>query len=519
MADYLKYRIINLEPMCFADRATSQGDQMDTLRYVPGSAVRGYVVNSLIDRTDFGQDLSKLFSEDLAFMNAYLSAEGRSLIPSPKGFYEDKRITEGEKEIQNVTVDGSFSEGFKRAALGRYSYIESGCIHYFNVKTGADMKILMNTEDDRKVFRSEYIAAGQTFEGYIRLTGDEDLDNAVKGVLTEGKIIVLGNTRSAGLGKCRIVNTEVINGIPYLGNGFSAENEVYLILASDLIFRSPDGEPCGFDLENVAFRKELEEKLGVTGLTLSYASTSVKKILGYNRTWGGKTPSAAAYEAGSVYHLEFQGTLKADCMSAFCDQGLGIRKNEGFGRIIFIKDYEKVNKKIPGTYSGSTLVGKLTAWESLDEEEQETLRTAAKGYYRNCIDKAMTHYVVNTELQDRGLSKSRMGAVESRLMLYRYRPKEARENLRSFFDHAEEKEQRQKVQKKRTSGAAFRDQVDRILTRPLEETLFSDKDSYPFRRKGYVMGIPIRELISEEAEELLKIKLLIRMIRYKHKEV
>ena len=62
-------------------------------------------------------------------------------MPSPKGFYEDKTEAIGKKELQNVVINGEFSDGMKRAALGRYCYIQDGCIYYCNVSTGSDMKI------------------------------------------------------------------------------------------------------------------------------------------------------------------------------------------------------------------------------------------------------------------------------------------------------------------------------------------------------------------------------------------
>ena len=45
MSKYLKIDLKNLDPLRIADDRTSQHGQTDTLRYIPGSALRGYVMS------------------------------------------------------------------------------------------------------------------------------------------------------------------------------------------------------------------------------------------------------------------------------------------------------------------------------------------------------------------------------------------------------------------------------------------------------------------------------------------
>ena len=119
---------------------------------------RSYPANALSREDDFEEIKKKLFSLDVRYLNAYLFDGERELIPSPKGFYEDKSLTEGKKEIENVVLNGTFTEGNKRAGLGRYCYIEEDCIYYYNVDTDSDMKIKINLQEKEKknVFRNEY---------------------------------------------------------------------------------------------------------------------------------------------------------------------------------------------------------------------------------------------------------------------------------------------------------------------------------------------------------------------------
>lgn len=245
MSEYLKIVFQNLEPVRIADDSTSQSGQTVTLRYIPGSALRGIVVNALAQDSDFDAIKKSLFSSQVRFLNAYPTDGEKELIPSPKGFYEDKIQQQGKKKIDNVTVEGEFTEGSKRAALGRFCHMEDFCISYYNIDTGSDLKITIN-EEKQNVFRNEYICAGYLFTGYIAV--DEDaLRDRIKGVFADD--FVAGNARSAGLGKCRLISCEYTDRLPY-ENYLPArdqENECYMMLLSNTVMRDENGELCGLN--------------------------------------------------------------------------------------------------------------------------------------------------------------------------------------------------------------------------------------------------------------------------------
>ena len=131
MTGYIKYRILLQEPVRIADDSSAKQGQAVTRRYIPGSTIRGHVINALVEKPYFNRIKKELFSDRVRFHNAYLTVgfgkdeEPRVLIPSPKGFYEDKSNTEGEKALQNVVIKGEFNEAYKRARLGTNVLIES----------------------------------------------------------------------------------------------------------------------------------------------------------------------------------------------------------------------------------------------------------------------------------------------------------------------------------------------------------------------------------------------------------
>ena len=93
-----------MEPLRIADDSTSQSGQTNTLRYIPGSSIRGLVINQLALQPDFERKKQILFSNQVRFLNAYPMIDQTELIPSPKGFYEDKTEAAGRKELENVVI-------------------------------------------------------------------------------------------------------------------------------------------------------------------------------------------------------------------------------------------------------------------------------------------------------------------------------------------------------------------------------------------------------------------------------
>lgn len=519
MAQYLRYVIKNLEPVRIADGSTSQRGQTNTLRFIPGSAVRGYVVNAFArNDPDLAETGEILFSNRIAFLNAILASDTHTLLPSPKGFYEDKSLADDKKRIANVVVDGSFDEGFKRASLGRYCYIDGDCIHYYGVRTGSDMRITVNSKDNkRSVFRNEYIEEGQYFEGHIRLSGESQVDDVIKALFEEKKKIVLGNARSSGMGTCQVVTSEVTDSIPYADEVPALQDEAYLMLLSDTVLRGANGELCGMDPGKKEFCDLMETMLGVTELTIPFASTSTRRIQGYNRKWGTAVPSVLAYEAGSVFHLKFKGTIDREHAAKLYNDGIGIRKNEGFGRVLFLKDYDRVQYKIAESdpWKNRARTGTVSQYK---DYEKKTIETVALGLYKNALDDAMEYYVNHNSFSRNDLSSSQLGTLEARIMCSRYAPEKMLGEVDKYFDHLEKKSNNQRVQNTRASGVELHAQIRKMLTDPLEETLFSGQKKWPFREKGKVMGLPVDDFFGEKKEAQYKMKLLVRMIRFDHKK-
>ena len=502
---YIQYKLKNVEPLRIADDSTSQSGQTVTLRYIPGTTVRGYVVNQLAASLGDGFEQYKkaLISEKVTYMNAYLYENKKELIPSPKGFYEDKTVVEGKKEIQNVVINGRFSEGFKRADLGRFCYFDDDCIYHYNLETGSDLKILINkrkNDDKQNVFRNEYIMAGHEFVGYICVK-DDVLAEEIKDVFSE--TLILGNARSQGLGKCKVLEVHEFDGdfIPYGEYAVKSDAEkcCYMLLVSNTVMRDEYGEYAGLNIS------ELERRLGVTGLRIEYCSTSTVNVKGYNRAWGNKIPTVTMYEQGSVFKFSFNGTASLQNMQEIMKSGIGVRTQEGFGRVLFLKDYEKYTCKSEGSVAESVFE------EAVEREnDKNDLKLIAANYYRRKLEDKMQERILDG-VDRLKMAKSQVGNVRALVVSNRYDAVNGTKVIKNYFSHSAEKEAGRKIQNQRASIVPFMKKILDILDQPLAKTL-------ELEQVTSIMGCPVQNLISEDDLQRMKFDYILELIRYDNRK-
>ena len=518
---YIRYILKNIEPLRITDNSTSQSGQMDTLTYIPGMTIRGAVISALAkkleksDSTEWKQLRRELFSDQVSYLNAYpikqikeIQSEEIELVPSPKGFYEDKKQSE-ETEMKNVlTKDIS---GLKRASLGRYCYMSKEKIYFSNVALDSDMRISMgNKEQEKNMFRGQYIARNQMFCGYI-IVKKSELYDTIDSVLKQDTI-VLGNGRSAGMGKCQIIKKEITQEFPYKQYNIqqAKEGSCYLYLLSNTVMCKENGELTGIDIPT------LEKQLGVEKLKIEVCTTSVLKNNGYNRIWDARLPEMLMYEMGSVFRLTYQGVLKKERAETILENGIGLRKNEGFGRVLILEGYEELKKK-------KKIEEEVIEFTSLPEkeltkEEKQVLAIAAKGYYLEKLERAGKKYLIDPKnrknpILSKKLAGSQMGTIESYAASLQFMPKRAEKVLMSYLEHAVDKDEARRVQSKQQKRNEVKKLVEKLLKSNPEEFLESE-----LKEKESIMGIPKKELFTEEELLIWKLQFLIEMIRYANKE-
>lgn len=548
--EYIKYRLKLLEPVRIADDSSAKQGQTMTRSFIPGSTIRGYVINKLAEEPYFSEIKRELFSDRVRFHNAYLTVgeadKENVLLPSPKGFNEDKSEIDGVKPIQNMVVDGDFDEAKKRAKLGTNVYIEmpdrdntdpstEGTIHFYSPKLMSDTKIKLGAGDDQDVFRSTSIRAGYVFTGYIALdnegltvTGGPDSPDGsavtLADVLKEamGDQMTLGNARTSGLGKCHVKlcgESEEMPYASYMIQGDVAEiipegdewKDCYMMLLSDTVMRDAKGEYCGLDIPT------LKELLGVKELEINICSTSVGDVRGFNRHYGGAIPSMPVYEKGSVFCFRYKGSLSKEHLDDVHRRGIGVRRNEGFGQVLFIRNYEAVHNKIKGIekFFLDDAVEVNSMIPEKHAEDAAVILQVAKSYYRKQIEKAVVRYIVGKRSRPEATS-SQLGNILSIAVKNRFSPEVGWRGIDAYLSQKTKKDQDLRVHStnKKRLGAALQKAIKRIETVPLHE-LLGDEFLHP---KRIVMGIRAGDLLSDIDEQRVRLELLIRLIRYDFKK-
>lgn len=335
----IRYRLHTESPVLATDLSRSSEYNYETKGYIPGSAMRGMVISALSANAPdlFAAHRVELLSERTRFLDAVpVVGEGVPL-PSIKGFYESK---EENNRIESVFSNGSFTPGFKRAKLGSFCAIEEDTLRYWSASTGGATRIGRGKHD---MFQTRQLDAGQDFEGYIQLDQPE-LADQVSACLSG--TVWLGADRWGGFGRCSVTLCEDAGAPRWIEAYGLAPQEtpgeaLYLLAVSPLAMLDEQGDPCGLNTT------ALGQLLGVKLREIEHCATSIVEQGGYNRTWGSRIGAAQFYDRGSVFRLRFEQPPTLERIRAVEESGLGIRRAEGFGQVLFLSParFEKIIRK------------------------------------------------------------------------------------------------------------------------------------------------------------------------------
>lgn len=341
MKHYLQYEIHPEEPV----KMGRQGNQTNTesLNYIAGSAIRGAVIGRWMSEKCKAAPDDVLLKKTY-FYDAYLKEKDRSMIPMPAVYHADKHaVRHAEKEEEKTGID-SFEvhscasasekpeEGEQRVDVGKYCILEKDKVFVKSVRKNANLHIALEREEkESQMFRYEAIDRGQIFAGVI-CCEDEKVVEELKEILDE-TVMYLGGSRGSGYGRCIIKNVKNVSWETLRGqyspefSGNSGQLTVYAL--SNLILTDEFGKPTG-----KIPTKFLEDKLELQSVTLEQAYLSTFRTSGFNHTWRARQIQQSAVSAGSVYIFSYQGKLKPENVKKLEEAGVGMRKQEGFGRIL-----------------------------------------------------------------------------------------------------------------------------------------------------------------------------------------
>lgn len=417
----IKYILTNSEPIKIINKQRGGENQLETLRYITGSAIRGIVINLLSDK--FNDYKSKILSDSVRFFNAYPVAKNKIAIPSPKIYYA---VRTNPNQIFSIFSD-KVPEGAKRADMGDFCILNGKEAEIIKVKLGENMS---NNIGKKEVFRSQNISANQEFGGYIIIDNDDELADEILEIIKDCDVSV-GSGTSKGYGKCRITAeyTDIMPYSEYRADSF--QDTVTMLCISDVTMLNTEGEPCGIDTDYIA------DFIGMKSCDVIESSTTTFKSFGRNRKWECDIPSVTMYEKGSVFRLKFDKEISdVNRLYELQNKGIGIRRGEGFGQIVFtdalfedglFEDGEKKESKEPI----------ITVEETEGYKEDEDVKKAIKVKLTKMIleDNIEKYILENNNNGFDRLSKSQLGVILSILSMFKNNPDNAIARLKNFFDN------------------------------------------------------------------------------------
>lgn len=123
-----------------------------------------------------------------------------------------------------------------------------------------------------------------------------------------------------------------------------------------------------------------------------FCGTALAEFGGYNRTWKCRAPAVTMYDRGSLFHLVCSETPAPERLRAIEREGLGIRRGEGFGQVLFLSPERFEN-----------LRNKASVERPVQGRENRSVRD---GEYRWVMDHA-------DKVRQCGLSRSQIGTLQA----------------------------------------------------------------------------------------------------------
>ena len=341
----IRYRITLREPAIFA-APEGEPNSAVSLDFIPGSAVRGMVIGAYartfgaIDPADSRQETVRrlFFSDSTRFLNAHVveqTSDTRSL-PVPLSWVQPK---DDPKSILDQAVIQT-PDGLTKKSVKGFVVVDGTTALVTQPKRVLNVHTqrVRRSSSEAQLYRYDALAALQIFEGVILCDEAEDAETLFA-LLDDLHTITLGGASNAGYGHAEI---QLMDDNLFMDWSETPQAPVdappVLTLLSDVIIRDKNGSyrPTCSALEQALGVEIVNEKV--------YLDTTM--VGGFNRKWGLPLPQTPAFKRGSVFLLKNGPVMDISLLQ----QGIGERRNEGFGRFAVgwqVNDHLQVQEAQP----------------------------------------------------------------------------------------------------------------------------------------------------------------------------
>lgn len=345
-----------------------------TQPFIPGGAIRGAVAARLLaDGVDGGSTIFRdiVLSGAVRYLHAYPQIQGARALPAPLSWKSQKDDLDRARDL--AAFSGRATEQNDIGGLANLWPVES------LVSIGApfvaasasagkrdvavpQVNARLHQQRDRvkgrpwldqkngqevpqgAIFAYEYLEPEQVFRGVIQVMPEATahIEDIKKRLV---RPILVGRSRRAGYGGdaeltfAQEAKREYEDVSGSLTRDLGADECFRMMLVSAYIGR----HPATGQIDPAALEHELRKRLGVTVERCCWAFETVGS---FNRKWRLEVPQAWAVAAGSVLVLRTDKSILRSTLQEVEREGLGERRVEGFGRVLFAEHSEDIDHLI-----------------------------------------------------------------------------------------------------------------------------------------------------------------------------
>jgi len=324
-------------------------NSVESMSFIPGSAVRGSAARGLSGALP-DQFHRLILSGAVCYLNAYFLSGARRCLPTPVSFRREKYSSSRYHDLAGYTGAEDWPSHQLVRVPAEFLALDgpepqpatvsiSGCMHHQQ-----DRVMGRPTGEPGALFRYDALDLGQCFGGFIACRGpDKDVVERLVGEVRQalGRTLLLGRSRRAGYGGSARIEWREPQKREVVGQRVAAGSQpagtvLRVLFTSDYIGR--DAETG--QLNPSAWVDELRMRLGgrIEEMVPPQRFGEFRLTGGFNRTWGTELPQVLALRAGSVLVVRVTETLTEEDLLAVEHDGLGERRTEGFGRLVFLDE-------------------------------------------------------------------------------------------------------------------------------------------------------------------------------------
>lgn len=449
MGKYVVFDLESEEPIKISS-TVMQSDNEYSRSYIPGAVIRGaYISNYIniknVNNIDLGLHKEKLLKGGIKFLNAYPVIDGNRSYPFPKCFFALKDDIKKYYKNKNLKVslptEEDSDEDIDR--VKNFNFINfdfnNNVMETKEVEKINNLHIKKGTKN--QLFRYEAIKAGEKFRGIIKCENDEYADE-VKEVLKKG-VFYIGGSKNSGYGKCNIYDISISDYNPEIENfnnddyndDFEDAQYFSIYASSDILYRDKSGLYKSYIDEEY-----LKEKLKLDEVKFKNSFIDTEYFTGFNNKWGCRLPIIKGISAGSIITYKFKGQLKLQYVKHLEEEGIGERKQDGFGRFIIfpdIEDYNSFELVAPSREHDE----KTEEIQIKNEEDKEQLGVILDRIYLNKINEKIPEIILKmTDNTDLKLSQSQIGKLMELMGILRgMKYEDGINKLKGYFEHISDK--------------------------------------------------------------------------------